>query len=190
MILKNGQHEEDTDPWVPQVEDINTDKSSIYLTSTQAIPINVASKKYNSYFSPPTSTDKFVGEQVILNSGRLLFNSKSDSILLSSFKTINLNSLESVNIDSPETIIKSGKVLLGDKYATEPVILGDKFLADFQDLLSKIISLSAALQTPIGSGPPYAINPSIPVPAVQVQQSAQKMIGQIAHYKSKISKSK
>ena len=31
-IIKNGQHEEDTDPWVPQVEDINTDLSSIYLT--------------------------------------------------------------------------------------------------------------------------------------------------------------
>jgi len=190
IILKNGQHEEDTDPWVPQVEDINTDKSSIYLTSTQAIPIEVASKSYNSYFNPPTSTDKFTGEQVILTSGRLLFNSKNDSILLSSFSTINLNSLESVNIDSPETIVKSNKVLLGDKYATEPIILGDKFLADFQDLLTKMISLTAALQTPIGSGPPYAINASIPVPAVQVQQSAQKMIGQIAQYKSKISKSK
>ena len=40
-IIKNGQHEEDTEPWVPQVEDINTDKSSIYLTTTQKIPIEV-----------------------------------------------------------------------------------------------------------------------------------------------------
>jgi len=190
MILKNGQHEESTDPWVPQVEDINTDKSSMYLTSTQAIPIEVASKKYNSYFSPPTSTDKFTGEQIILNSGRLLLNSKNDSILLSSSKTINLNSVDSINLDSPETIIQSKKVLLGDKYATEPIILGDKFLADFKDLLNKMVSLSAALQKPIGSGPPYAIQAAIPVPAVQVQQAAQKMIGQISQYKSKISKSK
>ena len=58
------------------------------------------------------------------------------------------------------------------------------------EIKTKMISLTAALQTPIGSGPPYAINASIPVPAVQVQQSAQKMIGQIAQYKSKISKSK
>jgi hypothetical protein len=190
IILKNGQHEETSDPWIPQIEDINEDKSSIYLTSTQAIPIDVASKSYKSYFNPPTSTDKFIGEQVILTSGRLLFNSKNDSILLSSFKTINLNSLESVNIDSPETIIKSNKVLLGDKYATEPIILGDKFLADFQDLLNKMVSLTAALQKPIGSGPPYSIQAAIPVPAVQVQQAAQKMIGQISQYKSKISKSK
>mgnify|MGYP003119182901 FL=1 len=190
IILKNGQHEESTDPWVPQVEDINTDKSSIYLTTTQAIPIKVASKKYDSYFSQPKSTDKYTGDQVILNSGRLLFNSKDDSILLSSFKTINLNSKDSINLDSPETIIQSKKVLLGDKYATEPVILGDKFLTDFKDLCNKIVSLSNALATPIGSGPPYAINGAIPAPATQTLASAQKMIGRIEQYKSKISKSK
>ena len=190
IILKNGQHEEGTDPWIPQVEDINTDKSSIYLTSTQAIPISVSSKKYDSYFKKPTSTDKYVGEQIILNSGRLLLNSKNDSILLSSFDTIGLNSLTSINIDSPDTIIQSNKILLGDKYATEPIILGDKFLLDFSELMVKLISLTAALQTPIGSGPPYAINPSIPVPAVQVQQIAQKMLNTTQQYKSKISKSK
>ena len=93
MILKNGQHEEDTKPWVPQVEDINTDLLSIYLTSTQTLPIDVASKKYDSYFSSPISTNKFDSEQVVINSGRILFNAKSDNILLSSFDTINLNFL-------------------------------------------------------------------------------------------------
>jgi hypothetical protein len=190
IIIKNGQHEESTDPWVPQVEDINEDKSSIYLTSTQAIPIDVASKKYDSYFSKPTSTDKYTGEQVLLNSGRLVFNAKDDSILFSAQKTINLNSLESVNIDSPKTIIQSKEIFLGDKYATEPVILGDKFLADFNELCNKLVSLSTALQTPIGAGPPFVINPAIPVPAVQVQQAAQKCIGAIEQYKSKVSKTK
>ena len=71
-IIKNGQHEEDSDPWVPQVEDINTDKSSIYLTTTQEIPIEVASNNYKSYFSSPTATPLYNGEQIILNSGRLL----------------------------------------------------------------------------------------------------------------------
>jgi len=190
IILKNGQHQESTDPWVPQVEDINTDKSSIYLTSTQAIPIEVASKSYDSYFQKPTSTDKFAEEQIILNSGRLLFNAKSDSILFSAEQTINLNTKKSINIDSPETIVKSNKILLGDKYASEPVILGDKFLADFKNLCDKIVSLSGALQTPIGAGPPFVLNPAIPIPAVQVQQAAQKCIGAIETYKSKISKSK
>ena len=190
VIIKNGQHEEDTDPWVPQVEDINTDKSSVYLTSTQAIPIEVASKSYNSYFNAPTTPDKFVEEQVILNSGRLLFNSKTDSILLSSSDTINLNSINSINLDSPTTVIQSDKVLLGDKNARESVILGDKFLADFQSLMSTLISLTAALQTPIGTPIPFVPNVAIPVPAVQVQSKAQKMLNKISQYKSKVSKSK
>ena len=190
IIIKNGQHSESTDPWEPQVEDINTDKSNIYLTSTQAIPINVSSKNYKSYFSPPISPDKFVGEQVILSSGRLLFNSKNDSILLSSFDTINLNSINSVNVDSPTTTIKSDKILLGDKNARESMILGDKFLSDFQTLMSAITTLSTALQTPIGMGPPGVINPSIPVPATQVQNAANKMLNNIQLYKSQTTKSK
>jgi hypothetical protein len=190
IILKNGQHSESTDPWEPQVEDINTDKSSIYLTSTQAIPIEVASKNYESYFSPPTIPDKFVGEQVILSSGRLLFNSKNDSILLSSFDTINLNSINSVNIDSPTTTIKSDKILLGDKNARESIILGDKFLTDFASLMSSITTLSTALQTPIAHPSALAYNAIVPVTSVQLQNAANKMLNKIQSYKSQVSKSK
>ena len=189
-IIKNGQHEEDTDPWVPQVEDINTDLSSIYLTSTQEIPIEVASKSYKSYDSSPEATPIFTGEQVIINSGRLLFNSKTDNILLSSFDTINLNSVNSVNIDTPKTIIQSPEVFLGDKGATEPIIFGDKFLKDFQSLMSSLISLCQALGTPIGSGPPFVINGAIPAPATETLVKAQTMLNKINDYKSKVSKTK
>jgi len=189
-IIKNGQHEEDTDPWVPQVEDINTDLSSIYLTSTQEIPIEVASKSYKSYDSSPEATPIFQGEQVIINSGRLLFNSKTDNILLSSFDTINLNYVNSVNIDTPKTIIQSPEIYLGDKGATEPVIFGDKFLNDFQSLLTSLIGLCGALATPIGSGPPFVINGAIPAPATETQVKAQNMLNKITSYKSKVSKTK
>ena len=189
-IIKNGQHEEDTDPWVPQIEDINTDLSSIYLTSTQKIPIEVASSNYKSYDSSPEAAPVFEGEQVIINSGRLLFNSKTDNILLSSFDTINLNSVNSVNIDSPKTVIQSPEIYLGDKGATEPVIFGDKFLNDFQSLLTSLIGLCGALSTPIGSGPPFVINGAIPAPAAETQVKAQNMLNKITSYKSKVSKTK
>ena len=189
-IIKNGQHEEDSDPWVPQVEDINTDKSSIYLTTTQEIPIEVASNNYKSYFSSPTATPLYSGEQIILNSGRLLLNSKIDSILLSSNDTINLNSVNSLNIDTPKTIISSPEIYLGDKSATEPVILGDKFLFDFSSLLSSLISLCGALGTPIGTPIPFVPNAAIPAPATQTLVKAQTMLNKIQQYKSKVSKSK
>ncbi len=185
MILKNGQHEEDTKPWIPQVEDINTDASSIYLTSTQLIPISGSSISYESYFSPPTSLSEYSGEQVILNSGRLVLNSKSSDILLSSFKTINLNSVNSVNVDTPATIIKSKRIALGDKNASEPIILGDKFLTDFETLCTDLASLATALQNPIGgpgkmSPPVLALIP----PAVSLAQSSASMLSKIKQYKS------
>ena len=190
MILKNGQHDEDTDPWIPQVEDINTDLSSIYLTSTQTLPIDVASKKYDSYFTPPVSTGEFDSEQVVINSGRILFNSKNDNILLSSFDTINLNSINSINIDSPKTIIQSKEIYLGDKYATEPVILGDTFLADLQALLSKLNNLTSALMVPMSLYPPVGPNAPLPLVAASLKGQCGKMIGRINKYKSKVSKSK
>ena len=190
MILKNGQHDEDTDPWVPQVEDINTDLSSIYLTSTQALPIEVASKKYDSYFSAPTSTNEFDSEQVVINSGRILFNSKTDNILLSSFDTINLNSVNSLNVDTPKTIIQSKEIYLGDKYATEPVILGDTFLADFKALLEYTNNLTTALLVPMSLYPPVAPNGALPIVAAQLKGQVGRMIAKINKYKSKVSKSK
>lgn len=189
-ILKNGQYDDGNDPWVPQVEDINTDLSSIYLTSTQTLPIDVASKKYDSYFSSPISTNKFDSEQVVINSGRILFNAKSDNILLSSFDTINLNSINSLNIDTPKTIIQSKEIYLGDKYATEPVILGDTFLADLQSLLNKINNLTSALMVPMSLYPPVGPNAPLPLVASSVKSQCAKMIGKINKYKSKVSKSK
>jgi hypothetical protein len=157
-ILRNNQYKETKDPWIPQIEDINKENSSLYLTSNQIIPIEVSSKDYKSYSTPPTSPNKFQGEQIILNSGRLLFNAKQDSILLSSKKTINLNSNNSVNIDSPEFITNSKKVLLGSKDAKESIILGDRFLKDLRDLLNSLVSLGNSLSTPIGTPPPNVIN--------------------------------
>ena len=189
-ILKNGQHEETSEPWIPQVEDINTDKSSIYLTTTQEIPIKLSSDSYKSYSTPPTSAPLYKEEQIILNSGRLILNSKLDSIILSSKDTINLNAPNSINVDSPKTIIQSNDILLGDKNAIEPIILGDKFLSDFSSLLSSLISLCSALGTPIGTPAPNVPNTAIPAPATQTLVKAQTMLNRIQQYKSRVSKTK
>ena len=189
-ILRNAQFDDGKDPWIPQVEDINKEGSAIYFTSTQAIPIEVSSKSYKSYSTPPTSPDKFAGEQIILNSGRLVFNSKEDSILFSSKNTINLNAVTDVNIDAPKTVIKSDSILLGDRNARESVILGDKFLTDLSKLLTQIIALGTALQTPIGTPAPFVPNAAIPVPAVNITQTATQMLNSIQNYKSKVSKTK
>lgn len=189
-IIRNGQHDDGEDNWVPQTEDINKDPSSIYITSTQKLPIEVSSKSYNSYQSKPTTPSEYESNQIILNSDRVLLNSKIDSVLLSANKSVNLNSVESVNVDSPSTIIQSGDVLLGDKDADEPIILGNKFLSDLKSLLNNIISLSNSLKTPIGTPQPYVPNTNILTPAIQTSLTARRMLNSIESYKSKTSKTK
>ena len=80
-IMRNGQPSTSTDEgWVPITENINTDLSSIYQTSTQQIPIEVKNLNYSSYSTPPEAPDNYSKPQVIINSDRLIFNAKSDHI--------------------------------------------------------------------------------------------------------------
>ena len=150
-ILTNKKHTEQ--PTFNSItEDINLDGSSAYFTSTQKIPIEVSSQNsYLSYNTPPTSPNQYTGEQIILNSGRLLFNSTQDHILFSSKKSINLNTVESVNIDAAQrTVIQTPELYLGGVETAQPVVLGN----DLVDLLTKILNdlsfLTGALQNQLG----------------------------------------
>ena len=149
-ILRNGQGEQGKEGWIPIVEDINNSDSSIYLTSTQQIPLIGSSTNYVSYSGSiaPDSLDKFSGQQIILNSGRLVFNSYSDHILLSSAKTINLNSQESVNIDTKDFIIQSrGNIYLGSYEANEPLLKGNLTVDLLSTLIQTLKQFSEVLKT-------------------------------------------
>lgn len=137
-IIKNGQGKQDEQGWVPVTEDINNDDSSIYITSTQKLPIKASSTVYNSYTVRPTTPDQYSGKQIILNSGRLFFNSTMDEIMLSSKTSINLNAINSLNIDTPTTIIQSKRINLGSKDATEPLLLGNSTYQVLDNLITAL----------------------------------------------------
>jgi len=156
-ILRNGQYNDNKEAWIPIVEDINQDSGSIYLTSNQQINLNASSTKYNSYSTQPINPNQYTNPQIILNSGRLIFNSSQDHILLSSKKSVGLNAVESVNIDTPKTVIQSDKIYLGDKEDnnTQPILLGQDtvdLLGQILDNLSTIVNdLSLLVGVPPGS---------------------------------------
>lgn len=139
-IIRNGQPLETSEEgWVPIKEDINKDISSIYLNKTQSLDIEAASIDYNSYPTAPVGIKEYTENQIVLNSGRLVLNSKSSDILLTSNKSINLNALTSVNVDTKETYINSDKIFLGDKQATEPILKGDITVAQLNLLIDTLI---------------------------------------------------
>lgn len=161
IILRNGQSSNISDEgWIPITEDINKDLSSIYNTSTQKIPLEASSTSYVSYKSDsPTNPKEYNNNpQIILNSGRLVFNTTQDHILLSSQKSINLNAVISVNIDTPDTIIQSTNVYLGSKDATESVLLGDTTVSLLKTLVQNLQSFMQICSTLVGvpAGTPLA----------------------------------
>lgn len=136
----------------PIIENINNDDSSIYLTSSQRIPIARSNVSYNSYNgtpfpTPPISPNEFDLPQIVLNSNRLLFNASGDHILLSSANSINLNADKSVNVDTQVLSVHSEKIFLGPpSLATQPLMLGDNTVDLLRQLVSSVKQLSEALK--------------------------------------------
>lgn len=173
IIIRSGQGKQTDQGWIPVVENINNDESSIYVASTQLIPLEAASTSYVSYVNnTPTSPSKYAGNQIILDSGRLVFNSWEDHLLLSSAKSINLNSQESVNIDTPTFIIQSNKIYLGSNQATEPLMLGNQTVNMLKDLIDVLDNFFTIMQTattsPVAQGSPATL-PTLNQSAVQVK---------------------
>jgi len=148
IILRNGQGKQTKEGWVPIEENINNDESSIYLTSTQNIPLKIDNINYNSYTNYiPQTPDKYAGKQVIINSGRLVFNSNTDHILLSSALTVGFNSVKGFNFDTKANfVVNASSIKLGSKNATQSMIKGDLLITELQSLLYQLTLLATSLQ--------------------------------------------
>ena len=160
IIFRNGQGTQTEEGWIPITEDINNDDASIYLTSTQKIPLKTASSNYFSYKkNTPEQPDQYIGKQIIISSGRLVFNSSLDHILLSSNKTINLNAVLGVNIDTPTVTIQSQNIFLGSKNANEPLLLGNQTVNLLNQLIENIQAFSTICSTLVSTPPGTPLAP-------------------------------
>jgi hypothetical protein len=170
-IFKNGQSPFNNSKGFEHiVENINTDPSSMYLTSTQKIPIRVATATqnvgegvtipFNNLISQtPISPQSFNTPQVILNSERLLFNTTVDSIIFSAQKSFIAESKEDMGLKSLKgnvtLVADKGVVSLGKKDANQSSIRGDDFAIQFDALVGTLKNLCLALSkessTPIAA---------------------------------------
>lgn len=148
LILKNGQTGNNPG-FLPTVENINEDPSSIYMTSTQNIPISASSLNYTAISNnqTPDYPGSYVDKpQIILNSGRLVLNSTSDSILLSSQKVINLASLGDLGLASRKAItLEAEEINLGGSNSSQPAVAGETFMTALKSLTKAIEGLAVAI---------------------------------------------
>ena len=176
--------------WKPITENVNNDLSSIYLTSNQLIPINVAKSGYRTYGDLfPQQPNVYKGSQVIINSNRLVFNAQNDHILLSAGVSIGLSSINSLNFETKEFLVRAPKIRLGSEAATEPVILGDKFLKDLMHVMKGLeyvsIALKGSTEWPEGK---KIVNATQATPAAELMERVNSFIEKLETYKSTTTK--
>jgi hypothetical protein len=135
-VIRNGQPDDSIEEgWIPLTENINKDLGSIYLTSTQNIPLNTDINSFPAISSEtPTTIGTYNKNQIILNSGRLVLNTNTDHIILNSKKSISLSSIEDIGLYSKKgnINIQADLVKLGDANADQSLILGDNFIENFK----------------------------------------------------------
>ena len=161
IIISNGQIET-TEGDEPIYEDVNKDPNSIYLLSDHKLPLKPANIKRDSYNTPPPSSDQYIGNQIIINGGRLYFNAKEDSILLSAKESVGLNA-KTINLDADDYFcVDAKRIFLGKKprivKSPEPVVLGIQLENWLITLLDTLDSVGRAMSGAVSvSGGPVPL---------------------------------
>tara|TARA_R110002051_G_scaffold98005_1_gene168107 strand:+ start:790 stop:1263 length:474 start_codon:yes stop_codon:yes gene_type:complete len=125
---------------------------------------------------PPDSPNTYQGNQVIINSDRLVFNAKKDAILLYSNQHIGFSTngnfhFDTDNSEDTKFIVNSPNIYLGlgnlrtGELPTEPAVLGH----ELQGLLAQILNLLDMMTLDIcfnvshlttAAGTPTGMNPA------------------------------
>jgi len=211
ILMRVGQGIAEPIPFKPVNENINLDGSSIWITSDQRVALDY--KNYNipmHYQLEELGMEKFItfenqdrqlyettsnwgfgGNQIILNSDRLVFNTKRDALLMSSMTNIGLSANKEIGLEVPNNI---GRVMLGDVTpdrddpAMQPVLGGDQTMKHFANLIDSISEFAGILTTAVaGPGLPWKPTNLTPINAAasQLRASLQALKKRLDEPKSK-----
>lgn len=154
-IITNG-HKEESERGL-YIEDINKDKSSIYLANDHLIELKQSRDKYAGAVERPVLAKNYKGNQVIVNSGRLFFNASEDDINLSAKEKISLTG-EQVSLDAVSSIgLDAKKIYLGEKalrFELQPALLGNQtelFLFELVNTLKALATIHTSLTDATGT---------------------------------------
>jgi len=151
IIISVGQPDEvPNEEGVPIVDDINLFKNLIWISTMDDIPLTTATSDSKSemefYKEKPSVLN---GNQIIMNSDRIVLNSKMNEAMIFSKKAINLASSGIITIDSDDEtiinsksklIIESPNIYLGKNDATEPLVLGETLKKIIEELVDYILN--------------------------------------------------
>jgi len=176
-ILVNGYITTDTGSLKPNVEEINKELSSLWMTSTQKIPLKPGALIKNPVFSS-IEPNNYTNPQIILNSDRIILNTKKDDIILNSSGFIELSTDSIINLNSAgwihlniESTNKDSKILLGTKtdktFPDNPILLGEETHEILSEILTTLKNLAFYLSATVSVTEGSAI-PSINDAGIQL----------------------
>jgi hypothetical protein len=172
-------------------ENPDTDDSSIWLTSGQELKFTPASTYTPSITDKSVDLyvkNKFAGNQVLITSDRLIFNSKKQEFIVFSKEGIGLSAEKAISIDGKQVVeMESKRINLGLN-AKSPVLLGDRtmdWLNELCGIMSSFLSSVTKITVPTTWGPSgFPINnPSfidLKMKTKQLQQKIEKLQSQLA----------
>jgi hypothetical protein len=141
------------------VEKINKDLSSIYLTSTQQLPLQTDKNGVLNNLTNPLNISDYFGAQAIINSDRIIINSKKDEVMIFAKTNVEINTKNIINLNADERVhLNANTIFLGPYNSTntlQPVLLGNetvKLLIQLNKTLTRLAGyLSSAVSTAEGS---------------------------------------
>jgi len=188
VIIRAGQGVDEQIHLKPVKEDINLDGSSLWMTTDQTVDFSSHYKSKVGDLDPKV----FEGKQILINSDRIVFNSRQDTYLYSS-RDINLVSKNRVVIEGHE------KVFLGDapkqgedvgwtsfkNPSIQPVLKGDQTMDIIKSLIGYLEQFAGDLSPAKGGG-----NWGMPVPLTDVITSCLNLKGSLTELKTRLNEPK
>ena len=140
VIIRTGQGVEESVANKPVKEDVNKDSSSLWMTTDQVVPFERSSQRAHGNTVP----NQYDGKQIIINSDRIVFNSKVNSIHAFSKSEISMGADVRMNLESPI-------VNLADRMATQPALAGDITMDLIDKLLDALVDFASGISQSMGT---------------------------------------
>lgn len=161
IVIRNGQRDDIGDANKFIIEDIDKDKSSIYMTSTQQLQFTPSSTNLTSISDKGVDTfnksKKFSGNQIGLFADRVIINSKKNEVIMFSKNGFGFTTPTNVSFDVDNTFEVNAKKRINLGYqGDEPALMGDTSGDWLSELLTELITLCNTLASEIhgtGTGP-------------------------------------
>lgn len=137
-----------------RIEDIKKDDSSIYLTSTQRLPLVLAGPLGTTNIKIGTFSTNLSGKQIVMSSDRIVLNAKEKEIALSSKNGISISSKGHIVLESSKDITLEGTTINLGLAAAYSAVNGEPLEAILNAIIAAVLAITPA--SPTGAGAAFA----------------------------------